>query len=391
MNSKRDGSQEEGGYGIREGAGAYFRQKWRVFLFCGLLFLFVQGYFFLFIQNQQVGYLLYLDLLLCTVIVPVLAADYLQFRKSGREKEQRLRQDELICCLPGDFANKDIAEHDVQILTKELDARFRENCDLQDFVAKWCHELKLPLSALLFMDEKIADPGLRRAMREQLEKMNQQLSSMLLGCRLQGPLLDLQIREVHLPEWVKASIRNNRFFLIRNGFELTVEVEELTVYTDPQWLVYMLDQLIQNAVKYGRKEGETPVLRIWTERREEMERWEETERREEMERREEIERREEMERQEKMERREGVVRQEGVVKLYIEDHGQGIQEQDMGRIFEKGYTGSNYHNGKYKSTGLGLYMVQTIARRLGHPIQVESRYGEYCRFTLEFRRNTYFV
>lgn len=379
MNGKRDGSQEEGGYGIREGAKAYFRQKWRAFLFCGLLFLFVQGYFFLFIQNQQVGYLLYLDLLLCTVIVPVLAADYLLFWKSWREKEQRLGQDELICRLPGDFANKDIAEHDVQILTKELDERFRENCDLQDFVAKWCHELKLPLSALLFMDEKIADPGLRRAMREQLEKINQQLSSMLLGCRLQGPLLDLQIREVHLPEWVKASIRNNRFFLIRNGFELTVEVEDLTVYTDPQWLVYILDQLIQNAVKYGRKEGETPVLRIWTEKQEEMEKWEE------------MERREEMEREEEMERREGVERQEGVVKLHIEDHGQGIQEQDIGRIFEKGYTGSNYHNGKYKSTGLGLYMVQTIAQRLGHSIQVESRYGEYCRFTLEFRKNTYFV
>lgn len=366
MNHRRDGSQQEGGYGIREGAGAYFRQKWRPFLFCGLFFLFVHGYFFLFIQNQQVGYLLYLDLLFCTVVIPVLAADYLRFRKFEREKGQRLRQDELICRLPGDFANKDIAEHDVQLLSKALDARFQENCDLQDFVAKWCHELKLPLSALLLMDEKIADPGLRRAMREQLEKMNQQLSSMLLGCRLQSPLLDLQIREVHLLEWVKASIRNNRFFLIRNGFELTVEVEELVVYTDPQWLVYMLDQLIQNAVKYGKKEGETPVLRIWTERREEMEKREE------------------------IERQEGIKRQEGGVKLHIEDHGQGIQEKDMGRIFEKGYTGSNYHNGKYKSTGLGLYMVQTIARRLGHPIQVESQYGEYCRFTLVFRKNSYF-
>ena len=66
--------------------------------------------------------------------------------------------------------------------------------------------------------------------------------------------------------------------------------------------------------------------------------------------------------------------------LWVEDRGQGIQKQDMERIFEKGYTGSNYHNGKYKSTGMGLYMVSQIVQKLGHEIRVESKYGEYTRF-----------
>ena len=66
--------------------------------------------------------------------------------------------------------------------------------------------------------------------------------------------------------------------------------------------------------------------------------------------------------------------------LYVEDFGEGIRNSDMGRIFEKGFTGSNHHNGKYRSTGMGLYMAAKIAARLGHDIAVESEYGKYTRF-----------
>ena len=66
----------------------------------------------------------------------------------------------------------------------------------------------------------------------------------------------------------------------------------------------------------------------------------------------------------------------------MEDNGDGICEKDLRRIFEKGYTGTNYHNGRYKSTGMGLYMVSLILDKLGHDIQVESTYGQYTRFTI---------
>lgn len=76
--------------------------------------------------------------------------------------------------------------------------------------------------------------------------------------------------------------------------------------------------------------------------------------------------------------------------LYVEDHGQGIRDQDMGRIFEKGFTGSNYHNGRYKSTGMGLYLASKIAGRLGHEIRVESEYGSYARFCVILKANSYY-
>ena len=66
--------------------------------------------------------------------------------------------------------------------------------------------------------------------------------------------------------------------------------------------------------------------------------------------------------------------------LWVEDYGEGIKDSDIRRLFEKGCTWSNYHNGRYKSTGMGLYMVSKIADRLGHKICVESEYGKGSRF-----------
>ena len=153
---------------------------------------------------------------------------------------------------------------------------------------------------------------------------------------------------------MRQSVRNNRFFLIQRGFELTVEVEQIIVYTDPAWLVYILDQLVNNAIKYGERKAEEgirmhPILLIWAQK------------------------------------------QENEVRLFVEDHGEGIRDSDIGRIFEKGFTGSNYHNGKYKSTGMGLYMVSRIIDRLGHGIQVESVYGTFTRFAIIFKKNPYFL
>ena len=279
----------------------------------------------------------------------MIAADYRRFQKDIIEKQRLMREKELICRVLPYFENQEIAEHDVRVMEEQADRRFQENCDLQDYVAKWCHELKTPLAAAFLMNEKIADTELRITIQEQLEKMNQQIHTMLLGCRLQSPLVDLQLKRVEVAECVRQSVGNHRFFLIQKGFELTVEVGEIAVYTDPSWLVYIVDQLISNAVKYKNTGCTAPRLCI------------------------------------------RACQQSHKVRLSVEDNGEGIKDSDIGRIFEKGYTGSNYHNGKYKSTGMGLYMVSQIADKLGHEIQVESQYGVYTKVTVIFKENPYFL
>ena len=389
MNREDGGGQTGPGENLVRDLSNYWKTRWKCALYCGAVFAVFHFYFVFAVLGGRAEYLYYLEFLLLVLSGGMAAADYLSFVKQQGEKRRLLGQQELICRMFPDFENRELAEHDVRLLEKQLAERFQENCDLQDYVAKWCHELKLPLAAGMLIQGQIGDVRLRNSMREQLERMNRQSSSMLLGCRLQGELFDLQVRQTALRECVNASIHNNQFFLIQKGFSMRVEVGEELVYTDPAWLVYVLDQLISNAVKYRKgeerkasemgqpeeqrvpeaegqerkgKEGcrgrskeqgrdqpaDTPGLCLWTERNQEL------------------------------------------VKLFVEDYGAGIRDCDLPRIFEKGFTGQNTHNGKYKSTGMGLYLAAKIVGRMGHELRVESEYGSYTRFCIVFRGNDYF-
>ena len=50
-----------------------------------------------------------------------------------------------------------------------------------------------------------------------------------------------------------------------------------------------------------------------------------------------------------------------------------------------GFTGHNYHNGKYKSTGMGLYLAAKVAKKLEIELLAESVYGVYTRFCIVMR------
>lgn len=306
-------------------------------------------YFLFLMRTTQVAYLLYLDLLLLVLWVIVEGTAFFVYWKEEHRKRQFLKEDELIFDVLSMPEDTEVFTHDLAVLKQRIQNGFDAQCDLQDYVAKWCHELKIPLAAALLVSDKINDTSVRNSMREQLERINLQVNQMLQGCRLQSPLFDLQIRQTPLSECVRASIRNNQFFLIQNKFQMDVTVDDdITVYTDKTWLTYILDQILSNAVKYASAPNETQggrCIRIWCEC-------------------------------------EG-----DLVTLWIEDNGEGIAQCDIRRVFEKGFTGRNYHNGKYKSTGMGLYLAAQIAKRLEHELSIESVYGEYTRFCVMLRSN----
>lgn len=323
----------------------YIQKNRKYMILCVAIFLAYNLYFVCLVPSVQFHDVLYLDLLVLLFIVCFFLWDFLNWRKKKQKKEDLLTyEQDIIYELLGAFENREIVEHDVKVLQAQLSEQFEMNCSLQDYITKWCHEVKIPLSASWLITDKIKDANLRAAMKEQLERINQQLNGALLGCKVQSNLFDLQVKKVSLLDCVRTSVRNNQFFLIVKHFELNLDVDEkMSVYTDKAWLVYILDQLLNNAIKYAKEEKS--ILSIWSE-------W------------------------------AGEVR-----KLYIQDWGEGIKECDIRRIFEKGFTGSNHHNGKYKSTGMGLYMADVIAKRLEHKLSVESKEGEWTRFCLEFCDN----
>ncbi|MCM1388161.1 MAG: sensor histidine kinase [Bacillus sp. (in: Bacteria)] len=305
-------------------------------------------YFIFLLPEVKLFYLLYLDFLILCLMAVYFGRNIRRERQRQHKKEELLKQDFLVYQEIDGGEDRDITVHDVAVLEKQLNEQFTINCDLQDYFAKWCHEIKIPLTAVWLMVEKLEEPSLKKSMKEQVEKMNMQLKSALLGAKVQSSLFDLQIQKTSLLQCVKNSIHNNQFFLIDKHFSIEMpDTTDISVYTDPAWLTYVLDQLISNSIKYA---GENPTLTITYSY-------------------------------------QGDLSKKRMIQLSVQDNGEGIKESDIRRIFEKGYVGANYHNGQYKSTGMGLYMASVILQRLGHGIEVESEYGKGARFTISFSDN----
>ena len=73
-----------------------------------------------------------------------------------------------------------------------------------------------------------------------------------------------------------------------------------------------------------------------------------------------------------------------VVHAQVSDSGQGIPEEDLERIFDKGYTveGTRGRKPKGGGQGLGLYIVKLIVEKHKGRMAVESQLGEGTTFTL---------
>lgn len=67
--------------------------------------------------------------------------------------------------------------------------------------------------------------------------------------------------------------------------------------------------------------------------------------------------------------------------LTIKDNGKGIRESDLPKIFDKGFSGFNGQLNE-KSSGIGLYLVKTIATRLNQRVTVTSTVNEGTTFTI---------
>ena len=138
--------------------------------------------------------------------------------------------------------------------------------------------------------------------------------------------------------------RNKDSFILRH---INLELSELdgVVFTDEKWLIFILNQLIQNSLKYqSLKEGK---VRISSE-----------------------------------------VKSDQII-LKISDNGIGILTQDLPRVFEKSFTGSNGRTVS-TSTGMGLFIVKKLVDQLGHQIQIFSKVNEFTEVQIIFAKSDFY-
>lgn len=220
--------------------------------------------------------------------------------------------------------------------TKEYEEKLS---DMEEYISKWVHEIKLPITALNIISEDIGDYTVASSVKNETEKINFLVNSIIYGSRATVASEDIFIKEENLGDIVKKSIKNNSFFLIKNKIEVVARNLNYNVYTDGKWIIYVIDQLINNAIKYSKEDGK---IEFYAEDNKDY------------------------------------------IKLNIKDNGIGIAKEDIDRIFNKGFTGSNGRNKVYKSTGMGLYFTKKVLNKLEQEVTVESIKGEYTLFNIYF-------
>ena len=218
----------------------------------------------------------------------------------------------------------------------------RDRKEYKEYIEQWIHDVKTPISAMQLICENNKSDVTRKLMVE-LEKVAHYTEQALYYARSENVEKDYLIKEVILSDVVHAAVRENQQLLLQNHIAVEVSNCQCSVYTDEKWIGFILNQLIDNAVKYC---SETPSLTFTA------------------------------------------YSEKSKIKLSIRDNGTGILESDLPRIFEKGFTGENGRTGK-SSTGIGLYLCKRLCDKLGINISVHSKRGQGTTMELSFPKGDF--
>lgn len=291
-----------------------------------------------------------------------LLASYLQRRKFFGEAERILEKMDqrylLGELLPGSFRLEDRLYRDMirrsnKSVIERIHRMEEEQRDYKEYIENWVHEIKAPITSIALLCENGRRPKdgedtastakeYFRTLSLENQKIENYVEMALYYARSEKVYKDYLIRETDLQQVVSEVLEKNRLLLIQNQVRAEVDCRDM-VYTDLKWIGFILNQMVLNSVKY--RSGPL-TLRIYTKRRE-----------------------------------------HGVV-LVLADNGIGILPEELSRIFEKGFTGSNGRS-RERSTGMGLYLCRKLCQKLGIGIWAESRYGEGTEMFLEFPISNY--
>lgn len=320
-----------------------WQRRWTTALFLGFAGIYAVIFSLYDIELEAVLYAGGLCVLLGTVAWGVSLVYYC---RAHRERLRILQNVEILEGeLPGPHT---LAEADYLEMVRRLKEAYdrnlrewqRERTESMDYYTTWVHQIKTPISVMRMKLQGEDTEGNRELLAE-LFRTEQYVEMALNWMRLGNDSSDFVFREYPLDEILRQAIHKYAPQLVRNRIRLSYEPTEMMVLTDEKWLLFLIEQILSNAVKYARNGSLT--ISVTPD-----------------------------------------------MILRIADTGIGIAPEDVPRIFEKGFTGYNGRADK-KSTGLGLYLCRLTAEKLSHKISVESTVGEGTVFSIDLHRDALWV
>jgi two-component system phosphate regulon sensor histidine kinase PhoR len=212
----------------------------------------------------------------------------------------------------------------------------------RDFVANVSHELRTPLSILRGYIETLLDnpqtsdkelSRILRVMERHSKRLGLLVDDLLTLARLESRSAGLQFSDVQLAELFQSVIRDWEKKLAEKQLKVVVDLspDVRTIRADETRLHEVLYNLLDNALKYSRENGEIRLRAA----------------------------------------------QHGPeIVLSVTDNGIGITKGDLPRIFERFYRADKARSRELGGTGLGLAIVKHIAQLHGGRVEAESELGK---------------
>ena len=221
----------------------------------------------------------------------------------------------------------------------------------QDFVANVSHELKTPLSVIkacieALIDGAVEEPDVRKPFLEQISDQGERLHLLILDlislARIESGEEAMDFQAVSLDQAVADCLDRHQPRAEAKNLQMAAvpphgDSPKLSVWADEEAFGQILDNLVNNAVKYTPASGSIHV------------RW---------------------------------LPNGTTVSLQVEDSGVGIPERDLPRIFERFYRVDKARSRELGGTGLGLAIVKHLVQTMKGTVKASSEVGKGTTFTI---------
>ena len=307
----------------------YLRSRWTALATCALWQAIL--YIVLFLEDVPADKLWYPMVLSAAVIPAYFLWDFCRIWKKDRTlQEVKQNIDITVENLP---ETKAVVEQDYQELlniilsAKQTEAQQQKSKmhELTEFVTLWTHQVKTPLTALTLA---VKESGLEEKAEyaDRLFEIEQYCDIILQYLRMEGEGTDLLLEEYPVKPMVNQAVKYFARSFIGKGLSVSIDLPEgQKLVTDEKWMVFVIKQVLSNALKYTKEGGIT-------------------------------------------------ISMPKLDTICIADTGIGISKEDLPRITERGFTGYNGRMDK-KATGIGLFLVDTIMKKLGGSVKITSELG----------------
>lgn len=317
-----------------------------------LLFFLFTIEIFLLVYDDRLFIHLYIGIGLVICYAIGIGIEYEQKNKFYQEIKNSLEQLEDKYLLPEMIKEPSFSEGKLlrailqevgKSMTEHVNLYKRNQEEYKEYIELWIHEIKTPIAVSKMIIENHRNETTNN-IEEEIDKIDTFIEQALFYARSNHTEKDYLIKETKLKDIIGNVIVKNKKQLIEQKIKIEMNIKEETVYTDSKWIEFMVDQIMMNSIKYKKEEA---ILRISSKTKKEH------------------------------------------IELIIQDNGIGIKAGEIDRVFEKGFTGTNGRNTQ-KSTGIGLYLCQKLANRLGHQITIDSEEGQGTTITIIFPQSSFY-